>query len=133
MGNPYTSPIARGYLWVISSPRIPTELPINTISTTSHHRWTFQPTISHQKLPFQPAYSSSLPTTSESAIRRDPTTKATCQVSEENKKHFHGGNEEKTRQLTKCRKSMPICKVHENWGVKKTSGQIIIFHQPGFS
>ena len=33
MGNPYIRPIARGYLWVISSPRIPNENTINTMGT----------------------------------------------------------------------------------------------------
>ena len=31
MGNPYISPIACGYLWVLSSPRIPSENTINTM------------------------------------------------------------------------------------------------------
>ena len=53
MGNPYISPISRGYLWVFSSPRIPREQPINTMVVHVRERgtpvlipWNMDPNIS---------------------------------------------------------------------------------------
>ncbi len=40
MWNPHTSPIARGYLWVFSSPRIPRCTPINTVRVHVRERGT---------------------------------------------------------------------------------------------